>query len=1426
MYPGPQGGRGGRRARPMGWGSSFSGARVERAGVAWGMRCRSRGRGGGECEATAPAAGRRTPPEERARAYCEAMVGVGEMIASAMVKQITSRLIKIAGDEISLQWKFKGEVDKMAEKMKYLAAVMHDADNKVRRGGIHGETVGLWLLQLKSISYDIEDLLDDLDSKNNEAKLKIFFSRNNQAYQWITRPHNLEDVGKRIEELKNEGKAFNLDPEARVEQSKKNDTFAAISDGGTKTGMQGRSAEKDKLIRLLLRTEANERISIIPIVGLGGIGKTTLAQSVYADKRVNVFDIQAWVHVSDKFDLRKIVRTIIRSVDININLDTSHKQFLHNILQVTLTGKKYLIVLDDFWEEDGDNLEELKQMLQHGSNGSRIVVTTRKQSVVETMSTGDLAHQRVILPVCESDQINLGVLPTDDCWELMKIRAFGPHDDQTPLKQIGYEIASKCGGIPLVANALGKVMSGNKSVGAWQDIKLRMVDLGLRGEHQKDTLESLKLSYYYMKLEFKICFAYFVAFPKGFIIDTNRLIQQWNALGYIYSEHDGRSCIDYLLGMSFLQISGPPSASQRPMRSSASRKLSMHDLVHDLASIITGDEFVVLDADSTELRTWKKAIHCRHAELIQYKNQSNVFEHLPKKLRSLHIRDSQRWQLPPKAFSQSKYMRVLDLSCSVGQLSEGQSTSSNIRLPCSIKKMKLLRYLDATGLPVPSLSKSVCTLQNMETLIMSNCLLDILPDDICNLHKLCYLDLSGNRSLIKLPASLGKLSKLSFLNLSGCSILQDVPKSICQLTCLQHIDMSECRAIHNLPDKFGSLPNILFLNLSGCSKLTKLPDSVNLEYLEHLDLSSCHELENLPQDFGNLRSLVFLNLSDCYKVSVLPESFCQLIHLKDLDLSDCHNLSELPDCFGNLSELDSLNLTSCSKLQLLPESFCKLFKLRHLNLSYCMRLEKLPPSLDGLKLQLLDLSSVTFHDLPDSLHGITTLTQLVVTSARKKVYDQARDIRKRLNLAGMIVHTVHQIENKGCSSIVELAELACEELQVLRLYNVRYPEDAERAKLRDKTDLRLLNLRWGLQGEEDKSVLERLIPPRTLEHFFLSGYMNKDFPNWMSHISTYLPSLTYLRLSDLGTCDMLPPVGGLPNLRSLVMQNIPNLRKIVTEFYGVGGETCTKLRTIQLESMENLVEWWTTLSGEENEEFLIPNLHSLEIKDCPKLKFLPYPPRSMFWRLNDSNMVLPKEGFGKLSSSALPFEMVVKNCNFAPHKWDRLQHLPTLEIFHVDSCNGLRALPEVFRCLTSLTKLYLWAMKDLDTLPECLGNLTSLEHISMEDCPLVTSLPESMKKLTALRVLWLKECIGLEVLPEWLGELISLEEFSIVCCPNLTYLPETVRNLTALKELYIWGCPSLVERCQGEDATMISHIPEVTLYGSRRSRDTRLPKVQ
>ncbi|KAF7069676.1 hypothetical protein CFC21_075269, partial [Triticum aestivum] len=834
-------------------------------------------------------------------------------------------------------------------------------------------------------------------------------------------------------------------------------------------------------------------------------------------------------------------------------------------------------------------------------------------------------------------------------------------------------------------------------------------------------------------------------------------------------------------------------------------ELIMHDLVHQLASIIAAEELTELDA--TEKTSWNRARYCRHAQLTNYMNNSEVFKNLPSKIRSLHFRDLGEQQLPGKAFSRSKYIRVLDLS---GSSDKGQLAPSNIVLPSSINQLKLLRYLDSTGLPITTLPKSFHTLENMETLILSKCSLETLPDNTCCLGKLLYFDLSHNGSLNKLPESLGKLSKLSFLSLSGCSVLQELPESICLLTCLYHLDISDCCALQQLPDEFGNLPKLLFLSMSGCSKLTKLPDNISFPCLEHLNLLSCHKLENLPIDFGHLQKLEFLNLSGCYKVSMLPGSFCQLDHLRYLDLSDCHNLEELPECFGHLFELEYLNLTGCPKLQMLPESLCKCFKLRRLYLSYCLRLGELPSSFGDLKLQILHLNGLhAMNDCPDSIGDMTSLTQFVVDYSTPSFFEKVEAIKMRLNLVGRVRHYVHEIESTGCSSIVDLVGLTCSELTLEDLQNVRHPEDVDRVKLRDKTDIRVLRLVW--KNEGGKSVLDRLVPPRTLENFWLCGYTSKDFPNWMFHISSYLPFLSEVTLDDLEACDCLPPFGALPNLIKLSLKNIPNIRKIGKEFYGEA-RPCMKLRVLLLRLMENLEEWWTTESSEENEEFLIPNLQYLAVEDCPKLKFIPYPPRSTDWVLNNSDTVLPERGFGKLSSSICPLDMQVKSCHFSQDKWDRLQHFATIEKFLVNSVSGLRTLPEVIRCFTSLTRLDLVSLKDLETLPVWLGHLSSLEQLVIDNCPNLTYLPESMKNLSTLRKLILVECQGLETLPEWLGQLTSLEEIIIRIYPNLTCLSESMKNLTALREL------TLVE-CQGLETLpdwfgQLTSLEEIVIVGS------------
>ncbi|XP_039822654.1 putative disease resistance protein RGA3 [Panicum virgatum] len=426
------------------------------------------------------------------------------------------------------------------------------------------------------------------------------------------------------------------------------------------------------------------------------------------------------------------------------------------MLKSMLPTKKYLIVLDDMWEEGVDNLEKLKHMLQYGRKGSKIILTTRMQHVVDKLDIGALASQGIICPMRKSDQINLSILSDDDCWNVMRQTPFWQDEDLCGLEAIGRQIAKKCAGLPLLARSLGFLLSQHKSTEAWEDIRDKKIFLGMEENTLfQEPLERLMLRYYYMPLKFKLCFTYCAVYAKGFTIASDNLIQQWRALGYIQSIVDGKHCVDYLLGMSFLQIS--KTSQNAPEDAEGPIKVTMHDLVYDLATIMLGQQLFALNDPKELTQNSLEKNYCRHMQFINYQKQSIDRKKIPSKIRSLHFTECDRLQLQDKSFSKCKYLHVLDISeCSI----QGKSVPSNISLPSSIHQLMLLRYLDASGLPITSLPKSLHKLQNMQTLILSNCALETLPNNIGSLLNLCYLDLSGNSSLNKLHVSFGELSAL------------------------------------------------------------------------------------------------------------------------------------------------------------------------------------------------------------------------------------------------------------------------------------------------------------------------------------------------------------------------------------------------------------------------------------------------------------------------------------------------------------------------------------------------------------------------------------------------------------------------------------------------------------------------------------------
>ena len=190
--------------------------------------------------------------------------------------------------------------------------------------------------------------------------------------------------------------------------------------------MYGRDDDREAIINLLLSDDSNgNNICVVPIVGMAGIGKTTLAQVVYNDDRVKEhFEFAAWICVSEEFDVCRLTRTVLEAVT-SISCDIKDLNLLQLKLKENLTGKKFLLVLDDVWNESYTRWEALRRPFNSGGHGSKIIVTTRNENVASVMRTVPIHY--------------LNQLTDEDCWLLFAKHAFenGSFDAHAILEGIG-----------------------------------------------------------------------------------------------------------------------------------------------------------------------------------------------------------------------------------------------------------------------------------------------------------------------------------------------------------------------------------------------------------------------------------------------------------------------------------------------------------------------------------------------------------------------------------------------------------------------------------------------------------------------------------------------------------------------------------------------------------------------------------------------------------------------------------------------------------------------------------------------------------------------------------------------------------------------------------------------------------------------------
>ncbi|XXG85486.1 hypothetical protein AAC387_Pa11g0556 [Persea americana] len=304
---------------------------------------------------------------------------------------------------------------------------------------------------------------------------------------------------------------------------------------------------------------------------MGGLGKTTLAQLAYNDdKVVTHFQLRMWVYVSDRdFHVKGLLGKILGCV---INDTPDQLEQLQNRVREKLSGKKYLLVLDDVWNEDPSKWRMLRIGLKCGAIGSKILVTSRSETVARRM-------EALLIP--------LPILSAVESWTLFEEVAHPP----TRFVSIGKDIVKKCGGIPLAIKTLGGMLLNEPSEMEWQSV--RDSELWKTQDHDGGILPSLRLSYDHLTSSLKQCFAYCAVIPKGCPFLKDILIKRWIAQGFIHSddenellEEEGEKYFNALLRRSLFQV------DEETVRNDLYK---MHDLIHDLLRSVAGKECIVVE---------------------------------------------------------------------------------------------------------------------------------------------------------------------------------------------------------------------------------------------------------------------------------------------------------------------------------------------------------------------------------------------------------------------------------------------------------------------------------------------------------------------------------------------------------------------------------------------------------------------------------------------------------------------------------------------------------------------------------------------------------------------------------------------------------------------------------------------------------------